>query len=259
MDSLILTEKIEGVLYLTLNRPEVYNSFNREMALEMQKLLDQAAIDDEIRCVAITGAGKAFSAGQDLKEVTDPAGPPINRIVGEHYNPIIARIRELKKPVVALVNGVAAGAGANIALACDIAIAVQTASFLQAFSKIGLIPDSGGTYTLPRLVGWQRASALMMLGEKVSATDAERMGMIYKAIPTDEFEHFGKELCKRLAKLPTRGLALTKMALNKSAVNDFHQQLALEEQYQLEAGSTEDYREGVAAFLEKRTPEFKGK
>ena len=185
----ILFELKDGVAFITLNRPDKLNTFNREMALLLQEKLDECK-DKEVRCVYITGAGKAFSAGQDLSEVAHPKLPPMGkesvtmkRILSEHYNPIVTRIRKLEKPVVAAVNGVAAGAGANIALCCDIVVAAASASFLQAFSKIGLIPDSGGTHTLPRLIGWQKASALMMLGETVSAAEAEKMGMIYKIFP----------------------------------------------------------------------------
>ena len=184
--SSILFEIKDAIAFITLNRPDKLNSFNREMALLLQQKLDDCRTN-EIRCVFITGAGKAFSAGQDLAEVTDSSGPGMQRILSEHYNPIVTRIRKLEKPVVAAINGVAAGAGANIALCCDIVVAAQSASFIQAFSKIGLIPDSGGTHTLPRLIGWQKASALMMLGEKVTAADAERMGIIYKVIPDETF------------------------------------------------------------------------
>ena len=177
--SSILLEIKDSIAFITLNRPDKLNSFNREMALLLQEKLD-ACTGADVRVVYITGAGKAFSAGQDLAEVGDPKGPGISVILAEHYNPIVMRIKKLQKPVVAAVNGVAAGAGANIALCCDIVVAAESASFIQAFSRIGLIPDSGGTHTLPRLVGWQKASALMMLGEKVSAAEAERMGMIYK-------------------------------------------------------------------------------
>lgn len=176
-----------NVAHIALNRPDKYNAFNREMALRLQNHLDACAGDASVRCVYITGAGKAFSAGQDLDEVTAPDGPDITKILAQHYNPIITRIRALQKPVVAAVNGVAAGAGANIALCCDVVVAAQSASFIQAFSKIGLIPDSGGTYFLPRLVGWQKASALMLLGDKVTATEAVGMNMIYKVLPDDDF------------------------------------------------------------------------
>ncbi len=255
--STILFEIKNAIAFITLNRPEKYNAFNREMALLMQEKLEESK-SKEIRCVYITGAGKAFSAGQDLEEVVDPNGPKVTNILGEHFNPIIRHIRRLEKPVVAAVNGVAAGAGANIALSCDIVVASQSASFLQAFSKIGLIPDSGGTYILPRLIGWQKASALMMLGEKVSADDAERMGMLYKVFPDDVFEHEAVNIALTLAKMPTKGLALTKQILNTSMVNNYDDQLHDEELFQERAGNTYDYREGVQAFLEKRKPNFKG-
>lgn len=255
--SSIIFEIKESVGYITLNRPDKYNAFNREMALLLQEKLD-ACKSSEVRCVYLTGAGKAFCSGQDLEEVVDPAGPKIEHIVGEHYNPIITRIRQLEKPVVAAVNGVAAGAGANIALACDIVIARQSASFIQAFSKIGLIPDSGGTFFLPRLVGWQRASALMMLGEKVSAEEAERLGMIYRFFSDDAFEAEAKKLANTLAAMPTKGLALTKLLLDNSFDNSYEDQLEDEEIFQQRAGLTADYKEGVQAFLEKRKPNFKG-
>jgi 2-(1,2-epoxy-1,2-dihydrophenyl)acetyl-CoA isomerase len=255
--SSILFEQNASVAYITFNRPDKYNAFNREMALLLQEKLDVCASND-IRCVYITGSGKAFCSGQDLEEVADPNGPKIEHIVGEHYNPIITRIRQLQKPVVAAVNGVAAGAGANIALACDVVVASQTASFIQAFSKIGLIPDSGGTFFLPRLVGWQRASALMMLGEKVSAEEAERIGMIYKWFPPESFEEEAKRLATTLANMPTKGLAFTKQLLDNSFENSYENQLHDEEIFQQRAGRTKDYKEGVDAFLQKRKPNFTG-
>src|SRR5436190_3113015 len=205
--------------FITLNHPEKYNAFNREMALEFQAALDECANDKTTRCVYITGAGKAFCAGQDLEEVVDPKGPGMNRILSEQFNPIILKIKRLQKPVVAAVNGVAAGAGANIALACDIVVASQSASFIQAFSKIGLIPDSGGTFILPRLVGFQKASALMMLGDKVGAIEAERIGMIYKYFPDEEFAAAAFKIAMTLSQMPTKGLAYTKSALNASMCN----------------------------------------
>jgi 2-(1,2-epoxy-1,2-dihydrophenyl)acetyl-CoA isomerase len=250
-------EITDNIGIITLNRPDKLNSFNREMALLMQKTLDECS-SKEIRCVYITGTGKAFSAGQDLAEVVDPEGPGMQRILSEHYNPIVTRIRKLEKPVVAAVNGVAAGAGANIAFACDIAIAAESASFIQAFSKIGLIPDSGGTYTLPRLIGWQKASALMMLGDKVSATEAERMGMIYKVFPDSAFPAEAIKIARTLAAMPTRGLAYTKQALSGSMTRSFEEQLSEEDLLQQRAAQTIDYKEGVAAFLEKRAAIFKG-
>ncbi len=255
--SSILFEIRDAVGYITLNRPDKYNAFNREMALLMQEKLD-SCMSKEVRCVYITGTGKAFSSGQDLEEVVDQAGPKIEHIVDEHYNPIITRIRQLAKPIVAAVNGVAAGAGANIALACDIVVAAQSASFIQAFSKIGLIPDSGGTFFLPRLVGWQKASALMMLGDKVSAEEAERMGMIYKFFPDENFGNESRKIAATLAAMPTKGLALTKQLLDNSFENTYEDQLHDEEIYQERAARTADYKEGVQAFLEKRKPNFKG-
>lgn len=256
--SSILFEIKDNIGIITLNRPEKLNSFNGEMALLLQSRLDECK-SDAVRAVYITGMGKGFSAGQDLSEVTDINGPNFNTILSKHYNPIIVQIRKLEKPVVAAVNGVAAGAGANIALCCDIVVAAQSATFIQAFSKIGLIPDSGGTYILPRLIGWQKASALMMLGEKVSATDAERLGMIYKVFPDDSFSQGSFAIASTLAKMPTKGLAYTKQVLGISLVNHFEEQLHEENVFQQRAAKTEDYREGVNAFLEKRIPVFKGK
>ena len=258
MSDYILSAQNGAVLSLTMNRPDKYNAFVREMALDLQDQLAKAQTDPSIRAIIITGAGKAFCAGQDLAEATDPDGPELTKIVTEHYNPIIEALRQLEKPVVAAVNGVAAGAGANIALACDIVIAGEAASFIQAFSKIGLIPDSGGTYTLPRLVGLQKASALMMLGNKISASEAEAMGMIYKVAPQEEFLDLAQKTAQQLSKMPTLALARTKALLNASYQNDLGTQLALEDQYQTECGQSYDYREGTAAFLEKRKPEFKG-
>ena len=255
--SSVLYELKDSVGHITLNRPDKLNSFNREMALQLQAILDDCK-KKEVRAVYITGAGKGFSAGQDLAEVVDPNGPGMVKILSEHYNPIVTRIRKLEKPVVAAVNGVAAGAGANIAFCCDIVVAAQSASFIQAFSKIGLIPDSGGTYTLPRLIGWQKASALMMLGDKVSATDAEKMGMIYKVLPDKNFVEESWTLAANLAKMPTRGLALTKKILRMSFDSSFEEQLQDEDIFQQQAAGTADYKEGVQAFLEKRLPNFKG-
>lgn len=255
----ILTEHRNGVMQITLNRPEVYNSFNRTMALQMQASLNEAAANESVRAVVITGSGKAFCAGQDLAEAIDPEGPGLERILAEHYNPIIQQIVALPKPVVALVNGVAAGAGANIALACDVVIAHEQASFIQAFSKIGLIPDSGGTYFLPRLIGAQKALALMMTGDKVSAKEAEGLNMIYKAVEAETYETFTADFVSKLALMPTRALALTKKAVQESWNNTLSEQLNLELALQVEAGNTEDFKEGVQAFLDKRKPNFTGK
>lgn len=257
--SFIQLEIKEGSAIVRLNRPEKFNSFNRTMAIELQAVLDQCAGDDSVRAVLITGNGKAFSAGQDLQEVTSPDAPGFQSILRDGYNPIISKIRSMSKPVIAAVNGVAAGAGANIALCCDIVVASESASFIQAFSKIGLIPDSGGTFFLPRLVGFQKASALMMLGEKITGQEAERLGMIYACYPAELFEEKSDKLLETLATMPTQGLALTKKALNQSLFNSLDEQLLLEEDLQIEAGNTSDYREGVASFIEKRPPVFSGK
>lgn len=256
--SSVLFEVKNSIAFITLNRPDKFNSFNREMAFSLQAYLDECSSVHSIRCVYITGARKAFSAGQDLGELVgdDPVG--IDKILSEHYNPIITRIRNMPKPVVAAVNGVAAGAGANMALCCDVVVASQSASFIQAFSKIGLIPDSGGTFFLPRLIGWQKASALMMLAEKVTATEAERIGMIYKVFADENFTDESIKIATTLAQMPTKGLAFTKHALNYSLNSSIESQLLTEDELQQKAAATYDYKEGVAAFLEKRNPVFKG-
>ncbi|REG88813.1 enoyl-CoA hydratase-related protein [Winogradskyella sediminis] len=258
MSSILL--KIENkIAYITLNRPEVFNSINREMAFLFQDILDACETNADVRAIVITGAGKAFGAGQDLKEVTDPdLNPGFKKILDEHYNPIIIKIRAIKKPIIAAVNGVAAGAAANIALACDIVVAHEKVNFIQAFSLIGLIPDSAGTYFLPRLIGFQKAQALAMLGDKIGAEEAEKMGMIYKMIPLENFEEEVNKLALKLANMPTLALGKIKEAFNASLTNTLEQQLALESKLQIEAASSNDYAEGVAAFIEKRKPNFKG-
>ena len=247
-----------GVATLKFNRPDKFNSFNQKLAFAVQNALDDCEKDDSIRAIVLTGEGKAFCAGQDLAEATDPEGPPLQSIVGKHYNPIIERIRKIEKPIIAAVNGVAAGAGANIALACDIVVAKKSAKFIQAFSAIGLIPDSGGTFFLPRLVGAQKALALMMTGDKVSADEAESMNMIYKAVEDEEFETFIEHFANKLSQMPTKGFGLTKRAVNESFNNTLTEQLSLEEELQSEAGQSHDFKEGTQAFLEKRKPNFKG-
>ena len=256
MTSIIL--KTEGpVAYVQLNRPEVFNSFNREMAVELQDILDRLALDASVRVVVLTGNGKAFCAGQDLKEVTTPElHPGFRTILEDHYNPIIRKIRTMPKPVIAAVNGVAAGAGANIALACDLVIASASTSFIQAFSKIGLVPDSGGTYFLPRLVGMQKAMALCLLGDKLSASDAASIGMIYKCVEAEVLENEISVLANSLAELPAQALSLTKKLLHKTWDHSLEEQLQMEAEFQIEASDSKDYQEGVAAFIQKRKPNF---
>lgn len=260
MSNSILLKIENKIAFITLNRPEVFNSFNREMALSLQKNLDDCESNPDVRAIVLTGNGKAFCAGQDLKEVTSPElNPGFKKILEEHYNPIITRIRSIKKPIIGAINGVAAGAGANIALACDVVVAHEKVSFIQAFSLIGLIPDSAGTYFLPRLIGFQKAQALAMLGDKISAEDAEKMGMIYKVIPFENFENDVNQLASKLANMPTKALGMIKELFNKSMTNNLEDQLALESKLQIEAAQSEDYAAGVAAFIEKRQPNFKGK
>ncbi len=256
----IILEKTHGIGTIIMNRPKVFNSFNAEMRQAMLGALEDCANDPAIRCVVITGEGKAFCAGQDLAEIADVAkAPSFEEILDNGFNLISAKIRALEKPVIAAVNGVAAGAGANVALACDIVVATESASFIQAFTKIGLIPDSGGSWTLPRLVGMARASALMLLGEKVSAKEAEEMGMIYRCYDDELYAGNVQILAKTLADMPTRALALTKQALNQAYANDFTAQMAKETQLQGQAAATEDYTEGVKSFIEKRKPNFVGR
>ena len=261
MDS-ILTKATDGVLVITLNRPEVLNSFNAAMATGLLDALRAAAADPSVRAVLLTANGRAFCAGQDLAEVL-PANerpmPDLGDVVRHQYNPIIHAIRSLEKPVVCAVNGVAAGAGANIAFACDITLAAEDATFIQSFAKIGLIPDSGGTFILPRLIGLQRAAALTMLGDKLDATRAKEWGLLVDVVPSAALADVAMGMAKRLAAMPTRGLGLTKRAFNAGCANDLDTQLALEEELQREAGRTRDYTEGVRAFIEKRKPHFQGR
>lgn len=252
----------QGVATLTLNRPEQLNSFNAQMHKEVREALKQVRQNPEVRCLLITGSGRGFCAGQDLGDrnvAPGAAAPDLGESIEKNYNPLIRALRDLPMPVICAVNGVAAGAGANIALACDITLAAKSASFIQAFCKIGLVPDSGGTWTLPRAVGMARAKALALLGDRLSAEQAEQWGMIWRCVDDAALQDEALKLAHQLATQPTYGLALIKRALNASASNSFDAQLDLERDLQRLAGRSEDYREGVAAFMAKRTPEFKGR
>ncbi len=258
MSNLIIEIKNQ-VKFIWLNRPEVYNGFNMSMAKELQAEIEPCSKDDNIRAIVITAKGKAFSSGQDLKEATSENAPSMKTILEEQYNPLIRIIRNCNKPIIAAVQGVAAGAGANIALCCDIILAAKSASFIQAFSKIGLVPDSGGTYFLPRLIGMQKAMALMMTGDKLSAEEAAKLGMIYKAYDDDIFEHEVATFAFQIAQMPTTALAHTKQLLYLSMESNLEHQLLNELKYQQLCGETHDFKEGVNAFIEKRKPAFNGK
>jgi 2-(1,2-epoxy-1,2-dihydrophenyl)acetyl-CoA isomerase len=256
MNQHIYYSKENGVATITLQREETYNSLNKIMAMEFQRALDKARLEDDVRVVVITGSGKAFCAGQDLNEMIGTDAPCIKSVLTQNHDPIVRKIRMMKKPVIAAVNGVAAGAGAVFALACDLVIAKESSSFIQAFAKIGLTPGSGSTYFLPRLVGLQKAMAILLLGDKITAVEAERIGMIYKWVPDLDFENETQLLATQLAQLPSHSLMLTKSALNKSWVNDLNAQIELENEYKCMAGESDDYKEGLDAFLSKRKPEF---
>jgi 2-(1,2-epoxy-1,2-dihydrophenyl)acetyl-CoA isomerase len=258
----LLIERAHGVLTLTLNRPDVLNSFTREMAAALQSALVDAAADDSVRAVILTGAGRGFCAGQDLAEALPQDGgpiPDIGEIVKTSYNPIIRAIRAIEKPVLCAVNGIAAGAGANLAFACDLTIAADSASFVESFAKLGLIPDTSGTFFVPRLVGMQRATGMFFLAEKMPAAKAKEWGLIWDVVPAAELMPTVTRLAEQLATQATRGFGLTKRALAASFGNSLDAQLDVEAQAMHEAGRTADYEEGVRAFLEKRAPVYRGK
>ncbi|GAB7532108.1 2-(1,2-epoxy-1,2-dihydrophenyl)acetyl-CoA isomerase PaaG [Pseudomonas sp. 3A(2025)] len=252
----------DGVALLSLNRPDQLNSFNAAMHLEVREALKQVRQSNEVRVLLLTGEGRGFCAGQDLSDRNVAPGaevPDLGLSIEQFYNPLIRSLRDLPLPVICAVNGVAAGAGANIPLACDLVLAARSASFIQAFCKIGLVPDSGGTWSLPRLIGPARAKALALLGERLSAEQAEQWGLIYRVVDDAELRNEALKLARHLATQPTYGLALIKRAFNASASNSFDEQLELERDLQRLAGRSEDYREGVSAFMNKRTPTFKGR
>ncbi len=258
----ILLDITEGVARLTLNRPDRLNAFNVAMHLEVRDALQKVVEGGEARVLVLTGAGRAFCAGQDLGDravAPGQEGVDLGDSIENYYKPLMLALRELPMPVIAAVNGVAAGAGANIALGCDIVIAARSASFVQAFSKLGLVPDSGGTWTLPRLVGNARAMGLALLGEKLPAERAESWGLIWRCVDDDQFATHVDALAAGFATAPTRGLARTKQAIYASTTNTFEQQLDLERDYQRELGRSSDYAEGVAAFGAKRAPKFTGR
>ena len=251
----------DGLAVLTLNRPERLNSFNTEMHGEVKQVFKAIKKDSSIRCLLITGNGRGFCAGQDLSDRAVSVGdqaPDLSASIENNYNPMIRNITGLAMPVICAVNGVAAGAGANIALACDLVLAAKSASFIQSFNKLGLVPDSGGTWILPKLVGHAMAMRLCLLGEKVPAQEAFAMGMICQVCDDDTWSDEALELGRQLAIAPTQGLALIKRALQASQSNTLDQQLDLERDLQGIAGRSDDYREGVAAFMEKRAPNYKG-
>ncbi len=256
----ITVETTAGVMKITLNRPDVLNSFTLAMSLEVRDALSAARADHSVRAILLTGAGRGFCAGQDLSDVPPAVEGKLDlgAAVRQTYNPLIDLLRKIEKPVICAVNGVAAGAGANLAIACDIVIASENATFIQSFSKIGLIPDSGGTFFLPRAIGMPMATALMMTGEKITSQRAADIGMIYKVVPADSLATESMNLALQLAAMPTKALGYTKRALNASFHRSLEEQLDIEEQLQREAGRTRDFEEGVAAFREKRKPEFRG-
>lgn len=257
MEPSVLVDRRDGWVRLVLNRPDRLNAFNEEMHRRLADALDAAGADEGCRAVLLTGAGRGFCAGQDLSDRVGPAD--LGATIDAFYNPLVRRLRALRKPVVCAVNGVAAGAGANIALACDIVLAARSAKFIQAFAKIGLVPDSGGTFFLPRLIGDARARALAMLAEPLPAERAEAWGLIWKVFDDDALASEAEKTTAHLATQPTVGLALTKEAFAASATNDLDAQLDLERDLQRKAGATPDYAEGVRAFLDKRAPNFTGR
>ena len=254
----ILSKTQDNIAEIKLNRPKLLNSFNYEMADEFLDALKKCDKNKKIRAIVITGNGRGFCAGQDLEEATRKNGPPIDAIIDHTYNPIIKMITGIEKPIICYVNGIAAGAGANLAISCDITFAANSAKFIQSFVNIGLVPDSGGTYNLPRLIGKQKAAGLMFSGEKISSAEAEKIGMIYKSIDDENGYQVTLDFAKKISEKPTKSIGLIKKLLNLSNTKSLYEQLDLEKELQTIAASTRDFKEGVNAFLEKRNPNYIG-
>jgi len=254
----ILFETQDNIAEIKLNRPQLLNSFNYEMADEFLDALKKCAKNKKIRAIIITGTGRGFCAGQDLEEATRKNGPTIDNIIDHTYNPIIKMITSIEKPIICYVNGIAAGAGANLAISCDITFAASSAKFIQSFVNIGLVPDSGGTYNLPRLIGKQKAAGLMFSGEKISSAEAEKIGMIYKSVDDENGYQITLDFAKKISEKPTKSIGLIKNLLNLSNRNNLSKQLELEKKYQITAAKSTDHKEGVKAFFEKRKPKYIG-
>jgi len=254
----ILFEMIENTAVIHLNRPDVLNSFNYEMADDLLHALNYCKEKKTVRAILLTGNGRAFCAGQDLEEATKKNGPPIDAIIEHTYNPITTTITSIEKPVVCYVNGVAAGAGANLALVCDVTFASSSAKFIQSFVNIGLVPDTGGSYFLPRLIGKQKAAGLMFSGEKITAENAEKIGMIYKCVKEENGYNTALDFTKKLSNMPTKTIGLIKDLLSKSNINTLDKQLDLEKKHQITAANSNDHKEGIQAFFEKRLPKYEG-
>ena len=254
----ILFKTLDNIAEIKLNRPKLLNSFNYEMADEFLHALKKCDKNKKIRAIIITGTGRGFCAGQDLEEATRKNGPPIDAIIDHTYNPVIKMMTNIEKPIICYVNGIAAGAGANLAISCDVTFAASSAKFIQSFINIGLVPDSGGTYNLPRLIGKQRAAGLMFSGEKISSADAEKIGMIYKSVDDENGYQITLDYAKKLSEMPTKSIGLIKSLLNKSNINNISEQLELEKTYQITAANSIDHKEGVKAFFEKRKPKYIG-